>query len=97
MTVNLFIYSKWNKKPEHENYLQINDLPEQIFTPLEVIVYTCSLKTDNKSCRAFKAMTWILSLWLYFVSKNQVGGESQNEEENPQYNEVHVKLGIFYI
>lgn len=66
-------------------------------TPLEIIVYMCSLKTGHKSCRPFKAMTWILSFWLYFVPKNQVGGESQDEEENPQYDEVHVKLGIFYI
>lgn len=37
------------------------------------------------------------ALWLDFVTQNQVGGKSEDQEENPQHHEVHVELGIFHV
>lgn len=32
-----------------------------------------------------------------FVSEDKIGNQAQGEEENPKYDEVQVKFGIFYI
>lgn len=39
----------------------------------------------------------VLTLWLDFVAQNQVSGESEDQEENPQHHEVHVKLCVLHI
>ena len=38
-----------------------------------------------------------LSLRLDLVAEDEVGGQSQDEEENPQGNEVHVEFGILHV
>lgn len=37
------------------------------------------------------------ALWLDFVTQNQVGGKSEDQEENPQHHEVYIELGIFHV
>lgn len=37
------------------------------------------------------------ALWLHFVTKDQVGGQSEDQEENTQHHEVYIELGIFHI
>lgn len=37
------------------------------------------------------------ALWLNFVTKDQVSGQSEDQEENTQHHEVYIELGIFHI
>lgn len=37
------------------------------------------------------------ALWLNFVTKDQIGGQSEDQEENTQHHEVYIELGIFHI
>lgn len=39
----------------------------------------------------------VLTLWLDFVAQNQVSGESEDQEENPQHHEVYVKLCVLHV
>lgn len=37
------------------------------------------------------------ALWLNFVTKDQIGGQSEDQEENTQHHEVYIELSIFHI